>query len=738
MDLEPEERTVDLEQLWFVVRDKTWLIALCGLIGVFAGLAYIHRTPLTYYAQTVLEVDPGQMKVVQGAEVQEEKDPLSEEMAATMLAEFQSRSFAQEVVTHNHLLTNPDFFPPLANGQAHTMEEGIEAVLGMARAKIQTGTRFINVGATNANPLLAKEMADMLANTYILQTMEARNATSNLSIENLMEQAEAASKALSESGKAEQDYVKEKNTGSLVGANDTIVTELKTKNAALSAARAERIGLEADEAEIQKHLNDTDAMLAIPSVAYYPAIQEAVQRIKDLEGKIDVLRLRYTEKHPKMIEARRELDDEKTILAENVKKMPSEIHAAHEAAVEKEEKCKAEVNDQEGLAMKLDDDRIQYDVLSRNVETDQAMYDGILTRLKEAKVATGTEPTNVHIFEPALLPGGPMQPKKSLILGIGLTVGLLVGLLLALGLHKLDSSVKTVDQAEDVLGLTVLASIPRQSPSRLKDSGLSLVKAPGSPVAEAFRSLRTSIYLAGRAKGRKIVLFTSTLAGEGKTFCSTNYATALAQQGLSTLLIDADLRSPMICKVLLGGRELPGLGELLSRKIYAPSAIHESGIENLWVMPAGRLLPNPAELLARGDMGEIVRQLEEKFQRIVIDTAPVTAVSDTLLLVEHAQAVCLVTHGCKTPRKWILRALKLIAEAGARPIGVILNQMPLRMGAYSYYPGKYGEPEVYGVNGTYKGAPKDTGKEGPAGPREERPGKGEEAEVAEAGTRFKV
>jgi capsular exopolysaccharide synthesis family protein len=149
---------------------------------------------------------------------------------------------------------------------------------------------------------------------------------------------------------------------------------------------------------------------------------------------------------------------------------------------------------------------------------------------------------------------------------------------------------------------------------------------------------------------------------------------------------------------------LPGLGELLSRKIDSTAAIHQSEIENLWIMPAGDLLPNPAELLARSDMGEIVRHLGEKFQRIVIDTAPVTAVSDTLLLLEHAEAICLVAHGGKTPRKWILRALKLIAEAGSRPVGVILNQMPMRMaGAYSYYPGKYGEPEVYGSNGRYKG-----------------------------------
>jgi capsular exopolysaccharide synthesis family protein len=378
------------------------------------------------------------------------------------------------------------------------------------------------------------------------------------------------------------------------------------------------------------------------------------------------------------------------------------IHAKRLAAEARVKKFSSVVNDQEGVAMKLDDDNIEYDVLNRNVDANQALYDGILSRIKESKVATGMDSTGMHIFETAQVPMEPMQARKSKTLCVSLAGGIILGLILSFGLHMMDSSVKTVDQAEDVLGLTVLASIPRQNQSRLKESSLALVKAPGSPVAEAFRSLRTSIYLAGKAKGRKIVLFTSTLAGEGKTFCSTNYATSLAQQGLRTLLIDADLRSPMIRTVMLSNRKVPGLGELISRKTDSVVAV-ESEIENLWIMPAGDLLPNPAELLARSDMGEIMRQLGEKFERIVIDTAPVTAVSDTLLLLEHAQAICLVVHAGRTPRKWIMRALKLIAEAGSAPTGVILNQMPMRMaGAYSYYPGKYGDPEVYGgANGAY-------------------------------------
>jgi succinoglycan biosynthesis transport protein ExoP len=365
------------------------------------------------------------------------------------------------------------------------------------------------------------------------------------------------------------------------------------------------------------------------------------------------------------------------------------------------------VQDQEGEAMKLEFDKVKYDVLTRNVETSQATYDGILNRLKELNVASGVSGTRMYVKETAQIPAEPLQTRKSKTMSMSLLGGIIVGLVLAFGLHMMDSSVKTVDQAESVLGLTVLAAIPRQNPSRLRESSLALIKAPASPVAEAFRSLRTSVFLAGRSKGRKIVLFTSTLAGEGKTFCSTNYATSLAQQGQSTLLIDADLRSPMIGTVMLNSKKLAGLGELLSHKANVTAAIHESDIENLWIMPAGELLQNPAEVLASTNFAEVLHTLGEKFERIVIDTAPITAVSDTLLL--HAQAICLVAHVCRTPRKWILRALKLIASTGSRPIGVILNQMPMGMaGVYSYYPGKYGEPEVYGMaNGSYgEAAPK--------------------------------
>ena len=696
LKLDEPASSIDFEQLQYIIREKAWLIALCTLIGIFGGLAYIHRTPLTYFAQTLLEVDPQPTKMAGYSAQDVSTDPIGEEMGQTLLAMFKSRSFAEQVVKNYDLANNPLFLPPLPNGAPHTADEAINAVIGMSRVAIRPATRLIEVGATHSNPEMARQLADMIAKSYLMQAMQQQVDASNVRIEYLDQQEKKYRNKVSDSKKALQDYVSA-HSGSLVAGQDTVVTDLKNRMTTLSTIHADRIRLEGDDEDVQKHINDPEALLAIPSVANHPMILDTKSQIQKLESSIGVLQLRYTEKHPKMIQARTELAHQQELLKENLLKIPALIHSAHEAAVVQEQKFQDELKSQQKATTSLNYDQIQYDVLSGNVDTDQRLYEGILTQLKQISVASGFESPGVHLFESAVLPGEAMQPRKSRTLGISLGVGLLLGILLSVGLHMMDSSLKTVDQAEHVLGLSALAAVPRQSHGRIKETSLSLVNTPGSPVAEAFRSLRTSIYLAGRSKGREIILFTSALAGEGKTFCSTNYAISLAQQGLRTLLIDADLRAPMIGNVLLKGAKLPGLGELLARKLDS-LPVHGTEVENLCVMPAGELVPNPAELLARADMSELIRQVSAKFERIVIDTAPVTAVSDTLLLLEHAQAVCLVMHAGKTPRKWILRAIKLITEAGSKPVGIILNQVPIRMaGAYSYYPGRYGEPEVYGT-----------------------------------------
>ena len=312
------------------------------------------------------------------------------------------------------------------------------------------------------------------------------------------------------------------------------------------------------------------------------------------------------------------------------------------------------------------------------------------------------EQDTVRIVEPATVPDKPIKPRVMFVTAAALFGGLLLGLGVCFALHAMDSSLKTVDRAELYLGMPVIAAVPI-GPKVSSSSTLPLLSEPHGLVAESFRTLRTSLSLLGRRSERQTFIFTSAVPGEGKSFCSSNYAVSLAQQGLRTLLIDADLRLPTIGKMFFEGKPRKGLSDCLAGQAPTDQCIEGADVENLSVMTAGNRPPNPAELLSGSSFGELMKELSSKFDDIVIDSPPVHAVSDTLLLVKYAQSVCLVVHAGKTPAKAVLRATAKLVEAGAKPVGFILNRLPRRSGGgyyYHYSAGQYGE----GVYGAPKGA----------------------------------
>jgi capsular exopolysaccharide synthesis family protein len=236
-------------------------------------------------------------------------------------------------------------------------------------------------------------------------------------------------------------------------------------------------------------------------------------------------------------------------------------------------------------------------------------------------------------------------------------------------------------------------------------SPLVIAEDAKSSGAESFRSLRTSLSMLGREEQRRVFLLTSALPQEGKTFCSLNYAASLAQSGLRTVVIDCDLRRPSVEKILTGKRSgKPGVTDFLTGKTGLPDLIQPTEIEKLSFISAGTVAPNPAELLTRNSIDALVDDALQQFERVVIDSAPIHAVSDTLLILNRVQTVCLVGRACKTPRKSILRALQILQKAHAPMAGVILNRLPRRRGLEYYYDsyydysyrGKYSEKGVYG------------------------------------------
>jgi capsular exopolysaccharide synthesis family protein len=293
--------------------------------------------------------------------------------------------------------------------------------------------------------------------------------------------------------------------------------------------------------------------------------------------------------------------------------------------------------------------------------------------------------------------------------------GLFIGVMVVLGLRFIDATVKTVDEAEAHFGLPVLSAIHKTKEVKRKNNPLVVSESAHSSEAEAFRTLRTSLSMLGRVDEHRVVLFTSAVPQEGKTFCSLNYAASLAQVGLKTLLIDCDLRRPMVEFGLLGKDSSSfGVTDYLTGQKALYDVMQPTKLDDLFFISGGTTAPNPAELLAQGGLPLLIDEALKEFDRVVIDSAPIHAVSDTLLMVKSAQTVCLVVRAALTSSRSVLRCIQLLQSAGAPLAGTILNRMPVRRGYgssdnyYSYsYNGHYSKDGVYGAkNGKKAGTVK--------------------------------
>jgi capsular exopolysaccharide synthesis family protein len=272
---------------------------------------------------------------------------------------------------------------------------------------------------------------------------------------------------------------------------------------------------------------------------------------------------------------------------------------------------------------------------------------------------------------------------------------------MVLGISFLDTSLKTVDEAENALRLPVLCALPQMGRVRRNGTALVFQENGHSEGAEGFRTLRTSLSMLGPVKDRRVFLFTSAMPQEGKTFCSVNYAASLAQLGLKTLLIDGDLRRPTVESTLLGERtEHAGVSDFLTGQKTFQQVLQPSRVERLDFISAGTESPNAAELLAKDALSALVEEALKHYDRVVVDSAPIHAVSDTLLMLKSVQTVCLVIRAARTSCRSVLRAVHLLRQAEAPLAGIILNRMPRRwdLGYGDYYYGPYYD---YSYRGKY-------------------------------------
>ncbi len=691
-----QERQYSFLEVVHVLREKTWLIAVCVIAALFAGFGYSARQSKIFRSKAVIEVTADEVSPLKFDETRPQEYK-NQDALQTIVANFRSRTFLKKVVEKHGFATDPVF---TKGARDLTSDDLIDRLLRVTQVGIRKDTRLIDITGESGDPQTAQKLAQSLADEFLSTLMEQRASTSRVAVKFLMDEAENLKARLQHSEEALQAYKESHGSVSLEEKQDTVVSKLKDQNTKLTDTKAARLRLEADYRKTTECAGSVEQLLTITSVSEAPAVVECRQQLATAETKLSTLLPQYTEKHPKMIQARAQLQDARAALKSAVLKMPGVIRASYEAAVVTERNFEMALKDQEKAALSLNRQAIPYNVLFRDVETDRALYEAILKRLKEADIAKGVELTNVRIFEPAQLPAGPASPNRLKVTLLSILGGLALGVALSFGLHLLDHSLKTVDQAERVTGLSVIGAIPHGEKGIKSKNDIILINDPKSVMAEAFRSFRVSLQMVAKRKDGGVFLFTSAMSAEGKTFSAIHMAVALAQQGLNTLIIDVDLRAPKIADIFGCDPHSPGVTDTLMSGKFDELHYQKTGIEHLSLMPAGTRIINPAELLSGSAFGKLVNSAAARFPAIIIDSAPIHAVSDTLLLVEHVDWVCLVARAGSTSANAVQRARAQLELAGAKIAGLALNQLPKDggVGYYYYYsPGHYGT-EGYGAS----------------------------------------
>ncbi len=690
----------DWRAYYHAVRERIWIPLLCLVLGAIGAAIYISRQETKFQARSVLFIEQEQDRVLSGVEGVRKEQITSVDMINTVVDLLRSYPFALRVAERVKLHEDPRFREGLGPQTAPvTVQDAAGALFESIAVQYRRNTRLIDISVTNANPEVATALANAYADEYLRSLFEKRTDANKGANQFLLEEAERLRKKMRVSEEAMQSFRERERAASL----ETVQEGMQSKIAELSVRAGEieqRIyQLETDLKVARANPDNPDELLRLPSVAVEPKVARLTEAIAVQERDLLLLSQRYRAKHPAFVSARTQLD---SLIADR-KGMLRDVVSLLETARKHLDDQQAEVSkareDYETRLLAVSGKFVEYNDLRREVETDSAMHQSVLGRIKEIDLTKGLTDSPVRVHERAAF-ASRVGTTATKIYTLGLVLALGAGIAIPLLLHTIDQSVKTVEHAEHVSGLPVLAAIPKRGAIVAREKGkgggeagtavlLDTIADRNGIVAESFRSLRASVAMLAHGETRRSFLFTSAMPSEGKTFSSTNFAVTLAQQGFRTLLVDADLRKPMVSNVFFGEHRKPGLADVLSGQVAFEEAVIATEVENLSILTAGSRAPNPAELLATRRMTELLEKAVEGYDRLVIDTAPALAVSDALLLAPHVSVTCLVIRAASTPTKTIARAVKALSEINCRPAGIILNFLPSGAGSYYYYSGRY-------------------------------------------------
>jgi succinoglycan biosynthesis transport protein ExoP len=584
------------------------------------------------------------------------------------------------------------------------------AFLGRLSIKRITGSRLIEVQFAAEDPQLAAQVVNTHLQNYVEQNFRSKYDATIQASNWLSAELEELRIKVEKSEDARIAYERENQIWQIDEKQDITTQKLADLSKAVTDAQTD-----VAQKEALYRMAISGNVDALPAARNNPVISNLQNRKSALSEDYAQAVDQYGPNFPKVLRIaaqQKEVDDDlekaRKTMIESVEEDFTTARTHAELLQEALDKQKADAN---GLAEKL----VQYHILQHDAESNKQLYDGLLQKLKEAGITAGLRSSNIRVVDPALTPTTPARPQKARNILLSFLVGLVGGVGLALFREYLDNTVKSPDDIEALTGLPSLAVVPSlpglnanqsrfsrfareaapQSASGPRVELLSYIQ-PKSQISEAFRALRTSLLLSQADHPPQVILVTSALPREGKTTAAVNLAVTLAQLGDRTLLMDSDLRKPGIRRALnlTVGKEVGLSSYLAGVSTLDEVMIPHPTINNLVALTTGPVPPSPADLLSSHRMREAIVELRHRFKFIVIDSPPVMAATDPVILSALTDGVLLVVRSCETPKEAFTRTRDLLAAVKCRLLGVVLNAVdssaPDYYYSYRYYPYAYG------------------------------------------------
>lgn len=705
---------IDLGYYFNVLGKAKWRILSFTILVTALVTFFVFNLTSMYRATATLLIEANQTKAVSFDEVYG-LDSSRQEYYQTQFEILKSDIIAREVIMRLDLDKHKDFkiepsllqqgmlyvqnvLVPKPNEElteAEQREKEMIKLIRLFKSRLSVSpilkTQLVKISYSSSSPKLSAKVANMVGEVYIQNNMQAKMGITRQTSDWLSDRLSGLRKHLEDSEARLQNYREAQELVDIEGVAGLIRQELEQTSGQLVEARNEANKLASINRIISGYgKHDLNRLGSIPEITSHPAVQNVKREVIAAERKVSELAGVYGAKHPNMIAARAELVTVQRNLDQQVRALVMGIEKDLSRAKRNVSALENNLTNIQKRYQSVTRKETEYNRLLREVETNRKIFNTFLTRSKETEVTSDFTSAVARFTDRAFAPSNPASPKKKMLVLLAFFLSLGFGVVMAFIFDALNDTVKQVNDVEGKLAQRMLGLLPISKSTRKNPfTTYAFFNKHFRRFSESVRTLRTGLVLSQMERENKVIEVTSSVPSEGKTTTATNLAFSMAQIE-KVLLIDADMRRPSLGKWF----DIPayhlGLSNLIAQTASLEECLYHDEQSGLSILPCGQIPSNPQELLASSHFAEILEQLKQQFDRIVIDTPPTQAVSDSLIVAQHVDSVVYVVKANSTRQGVIKSGLSRLFDAKANVAGVVLNQVDVKkMGEHHGYYDSY-------------------------------------------------